>query len=60
MQERALAARSLLEHSDRPLAEISALCGYANQSHFCRAFLRCFGKSPATARRRARVGVGGG
>ena len=58
MQERALAARSLLEHSDRTLAEISALCGYANQSHFCRAFLRCFGESPLTARRRARVNAG--
>ncbi len=38
MQERALKARSLLEHSGRTLAEISVLCGYANQSHFCRVF----------------------
>jgi len=55
MRERALKARSLLEHSDRTLAEISALCGYANQSHFCRAFPRQFGKSPSTSRRRSRV-----
>jgi len=55
MQERALRAKSLLEHSDRTLAEISAMCGYANQSHFCRAYLRCFAQSPSTARRRARV-----
>ena len=55
MQERALEAKNLLEHSDRTLAEISALCGYANQSHFCRAFLRYFGKSPSTGRRQAQV-----
>jgi AraC family transcriptional regulator len=55
MQERALKAQNLLEHSDKTLAEISAICGYANQSHFCRAFLRYFGKSPAMARRLARV-----
>ena len=55
MQERALEAKNLLEHSDRTLAEISALCGYANLSHFCRAFLRYFGQSPSTARRQARA-----
>jgi AraC family transcriptional regulator len=57
MQERALEAKNLLEHSDRTLAEISAMCGYANQSHFSRAFLRSFGKSPSTARRQAKVSV---
>jgi AraC family transcriptional regulator len=55
MQERALSAKNLLEHSDRTLAEISAICGYANPSHLCRAFQRCFGQSPSTARRQARV-----
>jgi AraC family transcriptional regulator len=55
IQERALMAKNLLEHSDITLAEISATCGYANQSHFCRAFLRCFGKRPSTARRQAKV-----
>jgi AraC family transcriptional regulator len=55
MQERALSARNLIEHSDRTLVEISAACGYANQSHFCRAFQRCFGHSPSTARRQARA-----
>jgi AraC family transcriptional regulator len=55
MQERALKARSLLEHSGRTLAEISVLCGYANQSHFCRVFLKCFGQSPLTARRQAQA-----
>jgi AraC family transcriptional regulator len=55
MQERALKAQNLLEHSGRTLAEISAMCGYANQSHFCRVFLRYFGKSPSTARRQAKA-----
>ena len=53
MQERVLNAKDLLEHSDRTLAEISAMCGYANQSHLCRAFQRCFGQSPSRARRQA-------
>jgi AraC family transcriptional regulator len=51
MHERALKARELVEHTDRTLAEISATCGYANQSHLCRSFLRQFGKSPSKARR---------
>jgi AraC family transcriptional regulator len=55
MQERALKAKNLLEHSDRTLSEISALCGYGYQSHFCRAFLRYFAQSPSTARRQAQV-----
>jgi AraC family transcriptional regulator len=54
MQERAL-AKNLLEYSDRTLAEISAMCGYANLSHFCRAFLTCFGQSPSRARRQAKA-----
>ncbi|MGD0719537.1 MAG: helix-turn-helix transcriptional regulator [Roseiarcus sp.] len=60
MQERALKAKDLLEHSDRTLAEISTICGYADQSHFCRAFLRHFGKSPSTARRQAKVSAARG
>ena len=55
MQERALSAKNLVEHSDRTLAEISATCGYANQSHLCRAFQRCFGQSPSSARRQAKA-----
>jgi AraC family transcriptional regulator len=57
MHERALSAKNLLEHSDRTLAEISAACGYADQSHLCRAFQRCFGHSPSTARRQAKAGA---
>jgi AraC family transcriptional regulator len=55
MQERALSARNLLEHSDKSLGEIAAICGYANPSHLCRSFLKCFGQSPSTARRRAKA-----
>jgi AraC family transcriptional regulator len=55
MQERALNAKNLLEHSDRTLAEISAMCGYANLSHFCRDFLRQFGQTPSRSRRQAKA-----
>jgi AraC family transcriptional regulator len=57
MQERALKAKNLLEHSDRTLADISAMCGYANPSHLCRAFQRCFGQRPSTVRRQAKAGA---
>ena len=57
MQERALNAKNLLEHSDRTLAEISAMCGYANLSHFCRDFLRRFSQSPSRTRRQAKASV---
>jgi AraC-like DNA-binding protein len=59
MQQRALKAKNLLECSDRTLSEISALCGYANQSHFCRSFLKCFGQIPSNARRQAKANVSG-
>src|SRR5271168_4954886 len=55
MQERALKAKNLLEHSDRTLADISAMCGYANLSHLCRAFQSYFGHSPSTARLQSKV-----
>jgi AraC family transcriptional regulator len=57
MQEWALKAGNLLEHSDRTRADISATCGYANPSHLCRAFQRCFGQRPSTARRQAGAGA---
>jgi AraC family transcriptional regulator len=60
MQERVLKAKNLLDRSDRTLSEISALCGYANQSHFCRAFLRYFGQIPSMARRQAKVNAARG
>jgi AraC-like DNA-binding protein len=59
VEERALNAKNLLERSDGTLAEISSMCGYANQSHFCRAFLKCFGQSPSAARRRAKASAAG-
>jgi AraC family transcriptional regulator len=55
MHERALHAKNLLEHSDRTLAEIAAMCGYANPSHFCRAFQASFAQSPSRARRQVRA-----
>jgi AraC family transcriptional regulator len=58
MQERALMAKNLLEHSGRTLAEISTICGYANPSHFCRAFLSAFGHNPSMERRQAKASAG--
>jgi len=49
--ERAMAA---LRTSDAPLAEIAALCGYADQSHLTRALRLAAGLSPAAYRRAAR------
>ncbi|HEY6330403.1 MAG TPA: helix-turn-helix transcriptional regulator, partial [Blastocatellia bacterium] len=40
-----------LAGSNRPLAEIAASAGYADQSHFCRAFRNSTGLSPAQYRR---------
>lgn len=40
-----------LIRSNRPLAEIAVAAGYADQSHFCRAFKNSTGFSPAQYRR---------
>lgn len=46
-------AKKLLEGSDLPLAEIGARCGFADQSHFSRAFSARTGISPGAWRRGA-------
>jgi AraC family transcriptional regulator len=43
-----------LRTSETPLVEIALSAGYADQSHFCRAFKRQMGLSPATFRDSAR------
>jgi AraC-like DNA-binding protein len=45
----------LLEH-DVPLAEIAAHCGFADQSHFTRAFGRAYGAPPGRYRASLRAG----
>jgi AraC-like DNA-binding protein len=48
-------ARGLLTKSTAPLAEISGMCGFADQSHFSRVFARMMGTSPGAWRREYRV-----
>lgn len=48
-------ARSLLMELERPLAEVAAECGFADQSHFTRVFTQSTGTPPGTWRRRMRV-----
>jgi AraC-like DNA-binding protein len=48
-------ARSLLMEFERPLAEVAAECGFADQSHFTRVFTQSTGAPPGTWRRRMRV-----
>ena len=47
-------ARTLLETTPRPLADIALDCGFASQSHFGRAFARRYGVPPGRYRRGAR------
>lgn len=39
-------AKALLERSEMTMAAISAHCGFADQSHFCRVFTECVGVTP--------------
>lgn len=48
-------ARTLLMDSERPLADIAAACGFADQSHFTRVFARSMGTPPGNWRRGVRV-----
>ncbi len=43
-------ARELLRRPSRPLAEIAADCGFADQSHFTRIFKRMTGQTPGAWR----------
>lgn len=50
---RLMLGRRLLEHTDRPMAEIAAGCGFASGSAFARAFRERYGVNPAGFRRGA-------
>ncbi|SFN21835.1 AraC family transcriptional regulator [Variovorax sp. OV329] len=54
--ERLAHARTLLMEVDRPLTEIAAVCGFADQSHFTRVFARSMGTPPGAWRRGVRLG----
>lgn len=49
-------ARTLLMDFECPLADVAAACGFADQSHFTRAFTQSMGTPPGNWRRRVRVG----
>lgn len=50
-------AARLLSITDRSAGDIALTLGFADQSHFTRAFTRHFGKSPLRYRREHRAGV---
>jgi AraC family transcriptional regulator len=54
IERRVERARELLLHSQLPLAQIAALCGFADQSHFTRVFARATGAAPGAWRRQRR------
>jgi len=54
LRKRIARARSMLESTAAPVAEISAELGFENQSHFTAVFHRLAGTTPAAYRHRYR------
>ncbi|MFJ4345718.1 helix-turn-helix domain-containing protein [Pseudomonas sp. NPDC089401] len=52
-QQRLSKSKELLQASTMMLAEIALACGFYDQSHFCRAFMRSQGMTPQAWRQRA-------
>jgi len=51
MRKRIERAKSLLRSSEATISEVSAICGFSDQSHFIRVFRRMEGITPRTWRR---------
>lgn len=51
LEQRVIRARQLIETTDMTLAEIAAVCGFADQSHLNRLFARIVGHPPGAWRR---------
>ncbi|HBO0783077.1 helix-turn-helix transcriptional regulator [Pseudomonas aeruginosa] len=51
MRMRVDRAKELMLGSDEPLSQIGVACGFSDQPHFSRIFLRLAGASPSTWRR---------
>ncbi len=51
LEQRVIRARQLIETTDMSLAEIAAVCGFADQSHLNRVFARIVGHPPGVWRR---------
>lgn len=56
LEQRIAQARDLVERTEMTLSEIAAHCGFADQSHLSRVFLKLVGVSPGVQRRHARHG----
>jgi AraC family transcriptional regulator len=52
MARRVAIAREIVEHTDRPLSEISAELGFCSASHFSTVFRSVTGRTPSAFRRR--------
>lgn len=52
LEQRTEQARQLVERTGMTLSEIAALCGFADQSHLSRMFLKVLGMAPGAWRRR--------
>jgi AraC-like DNA-binding protein len=53
LNRRIALAQRLMYEGATPLSEVAASCGFADQSHLTRVFMRHVGSSPATWRRKA-------
>jgi AraC-like DNA-binding protein len=51
MRQRILRAQDLMLSTDEPLSELALSCGFADQSHFTRLFVRLVGETPNNWRR---------
>jgi AraC-like DNA-binding protein len=54
LNRRVALAQRLIYEGTTPLSEVAISCGFADQSHLTRVFMRRVGSSPATWRRNAR------
>ncbi|MEM5329252.1 AraC family transcriptional regulator [Paraburkholderia sp. JHI2823] len=55
LEQRIAEARVLIKTTERPLAEIAMICGFSDQSHLSRVFLKMCGATPGAWRRAART-----
>jgi AraC-like DNA-binding protein len=50
MRRRVHSAKMMMRNTDQPLSHIAIACGFADQAHFCRYFLRSTGQRPMSWR----------
>lgn len=57
MRRRIICAMALLRDDTMPLSKVAEECGFADQSHFTKAFTRLLGMPPGRWRRKVRDGL---